>query len=580
MKTHPISLKQGLRKILICSISVFLCVQILIVSALFYSNNKSNLAYIKNTVSKTASSIDSYLEMIEKSGFSISSNFTYMNMYSSADSLLYEDSYSSAYQSASQICTLVPGLVDLIVIDLNGTKKSYFSGYDYTIVDELAKENILQDPDNLQRSFFFFPDNEDTRKDYFLYYFPIFSTSTSPINTQKSATGVFICNKQILDSYLIPQQDTSSVLSLYYEDDLLLCSSTSDSDINRYAFTSPRSYTEMLESTGLSVTGIPASPFALQETTLFMYVYLFIMIFFFILLLLFINRWIHRYITIPISDVSTQLRTFNSGDLNKRLTRTNVQELNDITDTANEMIDNIKQITKKIFTTQDMLYETVLRKTEAELYALQSQVNPHFLYNTLQCIRGLATLKRTDDIKDISLAMSDVFKYSIAPGTYVTYLDEIRIIHKYLSIYKIRFDGKIDYEIDVDENILQCYTVKMIIQPTVENAVVHAFKDMSRKPCIHIIGRIEDGCIIFRIIDNGNGIPLDSLKEIRKKLSSSFENSIRKKSSYGIGLYNIARRIKLAYGEDYGIEIFSNMNGTEVDIITPAQTEMPESSLE
>ena len=503
-----------------------------------------------------------------------------MNMYSSADSLLYEDSYSSAYQSASQICTLVPGLVDLIVIDLNGTKKSYFSGYDYTIVDELAKENILQDPDNLQRSFFFFPDNEDTRKDYFLYYFPIFSTSTSPINTQKSATGVFICNKQILDSYLIPQQDTSSVLSLYYEDDLLLCSSTSDSDINRYAFTSPRSYTEMLESTGLSVTGIPASPFALQETTLFMYVYLFIMIFFFILLLLFINRWIHRYITIPISDVSTQLRTFNSGDLNKRLTRTNVQELNDITDTANEMIDNIKQITKKIFTTQDMLYETVLRKTEAELYALQSQVNPHFLYNTLQCIRGLATLKRTDDIKDISLAMSDVFKYSIAPGTYVTYLDEIRIIHKYLSIYKIRFDGKIDYEIDVDENILQCYTVKMIIQPTVENAVVHAFKDMSRKPCIHIIGRIEDGCIIFRIIDNGNGIPLDSLKEIRKKLSSSFENSIRKKSSYGIGLYNIARRIKLAYGEDYGIEIFSNMNGTEVDIITPVQTEMPESSLE
>src|SRR5699024_1061859 len=145
-------------------------------------------------------------------------------------------------------------------------------------------------------------------------------------------------------------------------------------------------------------------------------------------LLLFINRWLHRYITIPISDLSTQLRTFNRGGLNKRPTRTNVQELNDSTDTANELIDTINEITKNILPTQDMLYETVLRKTEAELYALQSQVNPHFLYNTLQCIRGLATLKRTDDIKDISLAMSDVFKYSIAPGTYVTYLDEIRII--------------------------------------------------------------------------------------------------------------------------------------------------------
>ena len=189
-------------------------------------------------------------------------------------------------------------------------------------------------------------------------------------------------------------------------------------------------------------------------------------------------------------------------------------------------------------------------------------------------------MNRTEDIKDISLSMSDVFKYSIAPGTYVTYLDEIRIIHKYLSIYKIRFNGKIDYEIDVDEEILPCYTVKMIIQPTVENAVVHAFKDMTRKPCIHIIGRMEEGRILFRIIDNGNGIPLESLKEIRKKLSSSFETSIHQKSSYGIGLYNIARRIKLAYGDDYGIEIFSNMNGTEVDILTPIQTQMPECSLE
>ena len=108
MKTHTVSLKQGMRKILICSISLFLLLQILIVSALFYSNTQSNLAYIKNTVGKTASSLDSYLSMIEKSGFSISSNFTYMSMYSSEGSLLYEDNYSNAYQYASQICTLLP----------------------------------------------------------------------------------------------------------------------------------------------------------------------------------------------------------------------------------------------------------------------------------------------------------------------------------------------------------------------------------------------------------------------------------------------------------------------------------------
>ena len=300
----------------------------------------------------------------------------------------------------------------------------------------------------------------------------------------------------------------------------------------------------------------------------------------FLLLLLFINRWIHHYITTPIEDVTRQLRTFNSGDLNKKITPTTVQEINAIVDTANEMITSIKNITKKIFTTQNQLYETVLRKTEAELYALQSQINPHFLYNTLQCIRGLATLNRTEDIKEIALSMSDVFKYSIAPGTYVTFLDEIRIIHKYLSIYKIRFNGKIEYYFDIDDAILECYTIKMIIQPTVENAVVHAFRDLSRKPTIHIIGQIKENTILFQIIDNGNGIPLDVLQEIRKKLTTSFETSIKEKSTYGIGLYNINRRIKLAYGSSYGIEIFSNLNGTEIDIQIPLQHSLPDSSYE
>ena len=176
--------------------------------------------------------------------------------------------------------------------------------------------------------------------------------------------------------------------------------------------------------------------------------------------------------------------------------------------------------------------------------------------------------------------MSDVFKYSIAPGTYVTFLEEIRIIHKYLSIYKIRFNGKIEYNLDIDEDILNCYTVKMIIQPTVENAVVHAFQDFTRNPTIHIIGQIEKDTILFQIIDNGNGIPHEVLQEIRKKLTMDFENSIKNKSSYGIGLYNINRRIKLAYGEEYGIEIFSNLNGTEVDIRIPLQHTPSENNLE
>lgn len=579
MNTPTISLKIGFKKILTVSITVFLVVQLILSMILFRYNEKTNQAYIKNNVLKTASNLDSYLSQIEKNGFSISSNYNFMSLYASKGSVPPTDDVSSAYQTASQICTLTPGILDLIVVDLNGTRKSYFSGYDYSVIDELNDQNILTDPQNLDRSFLFFANDEKFGEDYFLYYFPVLQFGTSLTNAEKSATAVFVCSKQELNHYIMPEEDTLTVLSLYYKDLLLTSSSFDDAtSIQDSPFYKP--YTYDLKVSDLCITGASISPFAFQKITILIGIYLALMITCFLLLLLFINRWIHHYITTPIEDVTRQLRTFNSGDLNKKITPTTVQEINAIVDTANEMITSIKNITKKIFTTQDQLYETVLRKTEAELYALQSQINPHFLYNTLQCIRGLATLNRTEDIKEIALSMSDVFKYSIAPGTYVTFLDEIRIIHKYLSIYKIRFNGKIEYYFDIDDAILECYTIKMIIQPTVENAVVHAFRDLSRKPTIHIIGQIKENTILFQIIDNGNGIPLDVLQEIRKKLTTSFETSIKEKSTYGIGLYNINRRIKLAYGSSYGIEIFSNLNGTEIDIQIPLQHTLPDSSYE
>lgn len=580
MRNTPIiSLKYGFKKILLTSITIFLSVQLILSLALLIYNSKTNQAYIKNNVVKTASNLDNYLNQIEKNGFSISSNYNFMSLYATEDSIPSTDAASNAYQTASQICTLTPGILDLIVVDLAGSKKSYFSGYDYSVIDELYNKNILNNPQNLDRSFLFFANDEKFGEDYFLYYFPILRFGASLINAEKSATAVFVCSKQELNNYIMPEKDTFTMLSLYYKD-LLLTSSSPNTDVIIQNSRSYTPYTHELKIPGFYVTGVSTSPFAFQKITILMCIYLTLMITGFIIFILFINRWIHHYITTPITDVTTQLKDFNNGDLNKKILPTNVEEINDIIDTANEMILSIKTITKKIFTTQDQLYETVLRKTEAELYALQSQINPHFLYNTLQCIRGLATLHRTDDIKEIALSMSDVFKYSIAPGTYVTFLEEIRIIHKYLSIYKIRFNGKIEYNLDIDDAILDCYTVKMIIQPTVENAIVHAFQDLTRNPAIHIIGQIENDSILFQIIDNGNGISLDVLQEIRKKLTTNFESSIKNKSSFGIGLYNINRRIKLAYGEHYGIEIFSNLNGTEVDIRIPLQRTLPETGFE
>ena len=167
--------------------------------------------------------------------------------------------------------------------------------------------------------------------------------------------------------------------------------------------------------------------------------------------------------------------------------------------------------------------------------------------------------------------MSEVFKYSIKPGEFVTCVDEIRFIYKYLSIYKIRFNGNLDYELDIADEILDCRMVKMIIQPTVENAMIHGFTGTDKKPMIHIIGRIQDGNILFRIIDNGMGISHEKLSTIKNLLERSFSDSIKDQTAFGLGLYNINRRIRLVYGDDYGISLFSNPNGTEVDILIPLE---------
>lgn len=102
-------------------------------------------------------------------------------------------------------------------------------------------------------------------------------------------------------------------------------------------------------------------------------------------------------------------------------------------------------------------------------------MNPHFLYNTLECIRGLATIGRMEEIKTIVQHLSAFYRYSTSPEPFVTLMDEIENVYKYLEIYQIRTDGSLSYHIDIDDDLLECDTVRMILQPIVENCIKHGF---------------------------------------------------------------------------------------------------------
>jgi len=232
---------------------------------------------------------------------------------------------------------------------------------------------------------------------------------------------------------------------------------------------------------------------------------------------------------------------------------------------------NIK-MTRRIITTQAKLYETEMMKQKSEISALHSQINPHFLYNTLACIKGLAHINSVKVIADLCSAISSIMRYSIKCHEKVALRDELKIMEQYLLILRTRFPGRFLVKTDIPEELMDRYIIKMSLQPLVENAVYHGFENVESGGEIHVFAREEDGNLVVTICDNGEGIPPPKLAALNDTLSKggmlyTFEAEGEAK---GIGLFNIDRRIKMIFGKDYGLNIQSSETGTCIILRLPS----------
>jgi two-component system sensor histidine kinase YesM len=214
------------------------------------------------------------------------------------------------------------------------------------------------------------------------------------------------------------------------------------------------------------------------------------------------------------------------------------------------------------------------REKESKLLALQRQINPHFLYNTLETIRGQALIDDNEDIANMSETLACFFRYSISrSGDLVQIKDEFDNLDNYIRIQNYRFNNRFNVEYIIDEEdkvTLKYYVPKLIIQPIVENAINHGLKDITDNAKIDIEIILSDNNII--ISDNGVGIDDNKLTQINSELHGIDYNktlAIDKKSN-GIALYNIQKRIQLIFGNEYGINVYSTINyGTDVELIVP-----------
>jgi two-component system sensor histidine kinase YesM len=206
-----------------------------------------------------------------------------------------------------------------------------------------------------------------------------------------------------------------------------------------------------------------------------------------------------------------------------------------------------------------------------KLSALQSQINPHFLYNTLNCLSSIGLAYDVSEVVSISSAMSRIFRYSIKGQEIVSIKDEMSCIKDYLLIMDIRYKGKFEIVIEMDESFLEMKSLKMILQPIVENAMYHGLEMKSGVGRLFIHGHIsEHGYMQIDIEDNGVGMTDKQLSDLRKGIRDDENAELSGTDKQSIGLGNINKRLKLQFGSPYGLDVVSEEGkGTKVTVRLP-----------
>lgn len=255
----------------------------------------------------------------------------------------------------------------------------------------------------------------------------------------------------------------------------------------------------------------------------------------------------------------------------------------------NQMLDEVDTLNRDIFNTCTKMYETEIYAKKTELAFLRSQINPHFLYNTLALICGMSTEGRSDDIINISQALAQILRYSIKGNEFVTFREELEIVKSYLMIQSTRFEGRFTIAYSISEEIMDACIPKMILQPLVENSIVHGLEKLLEPGHLQIGGMHDasNNTLVIWVYDTGEGISSERLFQIRENLNrpkmipSSMEESLSiaasGEDSDSIGLLNVNSRIRLYYGESYHLIIESKEHiETNIQIRIPFQQQRKE----
>lgn len=281
----------------------------------------------------------------------------------------------------------------------------------------------------------------------------------------------------------------------------------------------------------------------------------------------------------PLDILVGNMRKIEKGAVGIKVETRRRDEIGFVFKTFNRMSEEINNLINRV-------YKGQLAMKDAEIKALQAQINPHFLYNTLETINWKARIHGVEEISEMVSAFSSIIEANLnrGNGNFIPLHSEIEYINNYYLLIKKRFGKRINFTMDVQKDILECKIPKLLIQPLIENAIYHGIEIKKGGGTISLSINREDDLLLVKVSDDGVGIGDEKLEKLREKLMESVDESHaedkgaadgqKEKNRTSIGIINVHKRVRLLYGDDYGLEIDSiSGNGTTITVKLPFETD-------
>ncbi len=268
-----------------------------------------------------------------------------------------------------------------------------------------------------------------------------------------------------------------------------------------------------------------------------------------------LNYHMKKHALIPLTDVKNYMTGLRISDKFVPIKVQGSEEIKELSEEINMMIVRNKELTNRIMINQRKLYDAENLKNEAIIYALQNQVNPHYIYNIFELIRSIAIVNGIDEIETVAVYVSDLLRYNLNKDYVVSVGEELEIAQKYIQVMQVKYSESFDVIYDVADDVMDKKIMRMIFQPVIENAFNHGYVRRTEKFCIKISAYCTNNTLYITFFDNGLGMNEEQLEAIRTKISAKGCGEGKQ-----IGLTNLAHRLDMLYQERCELEISSKQN--------------------